>query len=402
MEKKKKVDWSALPKELWLTIGNCLDSRIDVLRFRSVCTLWRSSVPPFKQTTVPPLPHKFSSDAVAAGAEFQALLFQTTVYRMQPLVDGEPNSSNSKPWLLKLEESNSGESRLLHPITNSPLRYSPKAKNFNLLDFGVVELRKSYSLKYRQNNVIIACVNKVVVMGQTHLDNCGIFKIFDGGKLGYLRIGDEKWTHFDERNSHYDDIIVYKGQCYVVDRLGTIFWVSSELKVVPFSPPLCGFGGQKHLVESCGDLYVVDRCLDRERSERYHLEDNNVIFGLHNPVHPNPFFANAAVPEAIDFKVYKLDQEWARWVDVKNLGDQVFILSNDGSFSVSTRGLARVKGNCILFTDHRHAHLPGVAGSGARKCHSCVFDLEDGSIKNVAAFRACFMLWPPSSWLSPD
>ncbi|VVA40749.1 PREDICTED: F-box, partial [Prunus dulcis] len=139
-----------------------------------------------------------------------------------------------------------------------------------------------------------------------------------------------------------------------------------------------------------------------ERSERYHLEDNNVIFGLHNPVHPNPFFANAAVPEAIDFNVYKLDQEWARWVDVKNWRDQVFILSNDGFFSVSTRGLARVKGNCILFTDHRHAHLPGVAGSGARKCHSCVFDLEDGSIKNVAAFRACFMLWPPSSWLSPD
>ncbi|RXI06377.1 hypothetical protein DVH24_018419 [Malus domestica] len=50
-----------------------------------------------------------------------------------------------------------------------------------------------------------ALVNKVVVMDRTHLDDCVVFM------------------------------------------------------VIQFSPPLCGFGGLKHLVESCGDLYVVDR-----------------------------------------------------------------------------------------------------------------------------------------------
>lgn len=69
-----------------------------------------------------------------------------------------------------------------------------------------------------------------------------------------MRFGDEKGTHVDEQNCYYDDIIVYKGQSYAVDRWGTISRLNSELKVIQFSPPLCGFGGQKHLVESCGDL----------------------------------------------------------------------------------------------------------------------------------------------------
>ncbi|KAM1587692.1 hypothetical protein FF1_026823 [Malus domestica] len=69
------------------------------------------------------------------------------------------------------------------------------------------------------------------------------------------------------------------------------------------------------------------------------------------PAPPNP----SCVPfgaEAIDFQVYKLDQESGILV-VKNLGEQVFILRNDGCFSISARDFAGVGGNCILFIDHR-------------------------------------------------
>ncbi|RXH74950.1 hypothetical protein DVH24_029671 [Malus domestica] len=398
-------EWSDLPKELWPAIGNRLDNRLDVLRFRSVCKTWRSSVSPFQQPVTPPLPLSFSSppageDGGALQTQPKALLFQIKVYRMESLVGEKPNSS--KPWVVKFEESSSGDLRLLHPISNKPLRFSPASnslKEFNLLDFKMVELQKSYSLQFRNSlNVVTACVNKVVVMDAKKLNDCGIFMICNGGKLGFLRFGDEKWTHVDEQNSHYDDLIVYKGQCYVVDRWGTISWVNSDLNVIQFSPPLCGFGGRKHLVESCGDLFVVDRYLDKcemERFPEHNVENENVsVFGPNFQAPPHPF-ASSVDGEAVDFKVYRLDQEWGRWVDVKNLGDQVFILSNDGSFAVSTRDVGRVKGNCILFTDQKLPHLHGIGGS--KRCNTRVFMLESGIIRDGHALSAFNkMLHPPS------
>ncbi|KAK9948291.1 hypothetical protein M0R45_003875 [Rubus argutus] len=115
------VKWSDLPKELWPIIGKFLHTRIDVLRFRSVCSLWRSSRPPFERPRCcddpplvmedtsqnmcsfpntrppPPLPLKFSSAGAGdGGAKNQALLFQSTTYRMESLID-YPSGSQSKP-----------------------------------------------------------------------------------------------------------------------------------------------------------------------------------------------------------------------------------------------------------------------------------------------------------------
>ncbi|CAJ2662811.1 unnamed protein product [Trifolium pratense] len=45
------------------------------------------------------------------------------------------------------------------------------------------------------------------------------------------------------------------------------------------------------------------------------------------------------------FKVYKLDEEWGKWVDVKNLKDRAFILSKSCNFSVSTKELIGYQGN---------------------------------------------------------
>lgn len=143
--------------------------------------------PLFQRTILPPLPHMYSScssaSARAARTEIQAVLYPITVYRMEALVDGEPNSS--KPWLVKFEESPSGKLRLRHPITNSPLRNSPdgSSKQFNLLDFGIVELSKSYALKYRLNDFTVDCMNKVVVLNPTHLDNFTVMMMHGEGQL---------------------------------------------------------------------------------------------------------------------------------------------------------------------------------------------------------------------------
>ncbi|KAL6220767.1 hypothetical protein ACLB2K_008523 [Fragaria x ananassa] len=398
------VDWSDLPKEIWPIIGKFIHTRIDVLRFRSVCSVWRSSRPPFLRPPPPPLPLKFSPSA--ADPKLRALLFQNTTYRIEPIADHNRKcgacSKSKPPFLIKLEYNpNSGEMRLVHPVNSSPLRCyrNPKPKEFNLLDFQLVELRKSYVLKFGKNsNFNVKSVHRLVVVPSEFLefsDVSGIFMIYNGGRLAFVRFGDDKLTRVDE-NAHYDDIIVYKGQCYVVDKWGTISWISSGLQVIQFSPPLCGFGGQKYLgqkylVESCGDLYVVDQFFEKVT---YHDNvnrvlpqnlDNELMFWHHRNRQDDA--------DTIGFRVYKLDQEWGRWVDVKDLGDYIFILSNDGSFSVSSSEFGGVKGNCIFFSES--------VLSTSRTFYNRVFNLEDGRISSLVSLHSQ-MVHPPTSWLSPD
>ncbi|KAM5546919.1 hypothetical protein ABKV19_001443 [Rosa sericea] len=394
----ESVNWTDLPKELWPIITESFHSRIDILRFRSICSLWHSTLPPSERFSPPPFPLKFSSPSEDSPGN-HASLFQSTIYRMESCIDEDncgSSASNlcSKPWLVKFEEDpSSGIMRLLDPVTSSPLRYSPNTslKELNLLEYRIVELHKSYGLKFGENNVTINSVHNLVVLPRNNLDFgdvyvCAVFMIYNEGKLGFMRFGDEKLTHVDEENSYYDDIIVYKGQCYVVDKWGTISSINSALEVIQFSPPLsCGFGGQKHLVESCGDLYVVDQYYERV-SVRHGREDEYIFGKYHNSRYDS---------DAIDFKVYKLDQEWSKWDNVKNLGDHVFLLSKDGSFSVSTREFDGVKGNCIFFIER-------VSPTVRARYHSRVFDLEDGSMRDLASLPISRMVEPPSTWLSPD
>ncbi|KAM3757738.1 hypothetical protein ACB098_02G212300 [Castanea mollissima] len=336
---EREVDWSALPMEILLLIGKTLQDRIDVIRFRSICAPWRSSIPPLREVSpsLPlPLPYPYH-------------------LRLE-LADDDDNpkipTCSSNSWLVRVEEFEPGRTRLLNPFSSLHIRFLPDRfpKVINLLDSRVVEVSKAYELQY-SSGMPIAGVNKLTL----------IFALLNEGKLGHVKHGDKKWTLVDDHNFDYDDIIVYKGQSYVVDRLGTVSRINSSMKLIQFSPPFCGLGNQKHLVESCGELYIVDRYFEFNREGgRWHFD--------------------------LCFKVYKLDQEWGCWVMVKNLGDRVFILGNDCSFSVSAREFSECKGNSIYFTDGNDIG---------------VFYVENQRICMIVDYKdQCPIFCPPPSWLS--
>ncbi|KAB1223724.1 hypothetical protein CJ030_MR2G004730 [Morella rubra] len=263
-----EMEWSDLPKELLPMIGKSLETRVDVLRFRSGC-------------------------------------------------------------LIKVEESNPGELSLFDPLSNSRIRSSRtlNPKTLNLLNCRIVELTKACALSFfcpdgcrseagrnhESTTKAITGVDKVVMFPNspwTSADECAIFVLFLDGKLGFAKYGDEQLTPVSVWSPEFDDIIVYKGQFYVVDRLGIVSWIDcSSLKLVQYSPPLCGLGEQKHLVESGGALYVLDRYFDGER--RIQL-DNNFSVRVHN------------CPKTVGFQVYRLDEEWGQWIREKSLGDKAF------------------------------------------------------------------------------
>ena len=256
---EREVEWSALPMELLPLIGKTVQARIDVVRFRSVCASWRSSIPPLRGISSPlllPFPYPINS----AGG--QSFLSQSTIYRLEP-PDDNPNLStcSSKSWLVKVEEFEPGRVRLLNPLSSLHIRFLPDyfPKVINLLDFRVVQVGKAYKLQ-KSSGMNIAGVNKLVLFPNSAWTSCVedklIFGLFHEGKLGYVKYGDKNWTFVDDNNFYCDDITVYKGQSYVVDGLGTVSWIDSSMKLIQFSPPLplCAFGNQKHLVESCGEL----------------------------------------------------------------------------------------------------------------------------------------------------
>ena len=344
-EMGERVKWSDLPTVLLPMIGRSLDTRIDVLRLRSVCSSWRSSIPPFHPNS-PRFPLKFPNPDAATLTEpprwppRPAFLFQTTLYYIQTLNPSTSSTNLSKKgWLMKVDDSNLGKLRFVNPVLDSRTRYTiTRPKTLNLLNFRVVEFGKAYTLQFplpgpinKRRYAPFSSVKKLVVFPNsawTNADECSILMIFVDGKLGFAKPGDEKWTLVGE-SFNYDDVIVYRGQFYAVDTVGIVWWiVCSSLKLVQFLPPLRGLGSKKHLVVSCGALYVVDKCID--------VDDDTKV---------------------VAFEVYKLDEELGQWVLVKSLGDQVFVLGADCSFSVSARECSGYKGDSILKHHSIHDHF---------------------------------------------
>ncbi|KAE8010697.1 hypothetical protein FH972_007042 [Carpinus fangiana] len=375
---KMVVEWSGLPKELLETIGESLDSRLDVLRSRSVCSSWRSSIPPFHARS-PRFPLRFPPPYIAPPV----YLCESTLYLLQPLNPFPTSTSSScnKGWLIKVEDSNSGKLRLLDPLSNRYIGYFPLdyAKTLNLASFRITELSKAYTLR---DEIVIgptsnnerkcvpsyrfACGVKKALMipnsARTSADGCVVFAIFHIGKLAFAKFGDEEWTTVDDWIPFlYNDISVYNGQLHVVDRSGIVSRIEyPPSNLVQCSHPLTctASGSQKHLVESCGALYLVDR-FEYDGRLRY------------------------------CFKVYKLDAEQGQWDSVRSLGDRAFVLGTSSSFSVSAQEIFGYKRNCIYFTDEHRSQ-------------SCVFNLKDRSIGRLTFFTEhSHPFCPPPTWLSP-
>lgn len=405
------VPWSELPPEIWPAVGKHLHNYIDVLRFRSVCRSWRSSLPPFSQTS-PPLPLPFPSPYISPTLPLHAFLSQTTLYRLGPLNhQPTPNlSSSSSPTppngrLVKVEKSELGKMRFLHPLSKKIIPRnledpSEGHNEFNLLHLRIHELAVSYSLKYTDTTCVPG-ISKIVLFPNSSgsdVKDCTIIAVFEGGKLGFARSGDEKWTLIDEQNFHYDDVIVYNQQYYTVDRWGTVFWIDLSMRLVQFSPPLIGLGHQKHLVECGGELLVIDRFLNKERHfqpviaavEDAEVQQQQQPFII--PVRHTPY---NSLPKAVDFKAYKLDQEWGTWVELKNLRNQSIILGNDCCFSIEASEFEGCKKNCVYYTDVREDEF-------CKRSTSRVFDVEGKRFGNILGHpgRMIEIFNSPPIWLS--
>lgn len=147
MAETAESKWSQLPKDLLHNISKTFNTHLDVISVRSVCSSWRSSIPPFKKN--PPLPLNLPfpiapNPALNPNRRGHFSLTQSTIYILQNPNSSKSTASASKPWLIRVEETRRGKLRPLNPLSrilteNTPVAYP---KSLNLLDTRISEIGK--------------------------------------------------------------------------------------------------------------------------------------------------------------------------------------------------------------------------------------------------------------------
>ncbi|KAL6521430.1 hypothetical protein OROGR_017999 [Orobanche gracilis] len=269
----QRVEWLDLPTELWTIIAKHLildNTLFEVFRFRSICKTWRSAHP---------LPHRtpFAPQVcIPLGRLGKSFLLQTTMYRLEPLyapnINQDPSISSSKGWLIMLGESESVPLRLLNPFTSFLVSNIPQTRIFssvtlprvlNFMNFKVVKVLEAFNLSSKCN---ASYPLKLVLFPSFPVDGRMVCALFSSSNLCVPKMGDKKWTKikliYYQGFHGYCDIIIHKGQLYVIDDLGTIFWMNPlYMELVRFTQPLRSWynGKSKNMVEFDGRLRVVEK-----------------------------------------------------------------------------------------------------------------------------------------------
>ncbi|KAF3682240.1 putative receptor-like cytosolic serine/threonine-protein kinase RBK1-like [Capsicum annuum] len=397
MDSTVMAEWSQLPRELVELISKHLPTEADFLRFRSVCSSWRSSLPskpyPSSLSRFPILPN----DGIAENS-WGFKLSKSPIFLLR-----SPTSSDNHGWIIKLDRRETPQRmRLLNPLSRSHFKPVPAnfPKNLDSSQYPLLELCQEYTLQFikyrpRANSIADAgnlYMEKVAV--RLEVNGFVLLTIHVSGKLVMFRSGDTKWSIVDESSLPYDDVIMKDGIFYAVDNTGRGVLVKlscgspPELEVVANSV----FGGdKKFLVESCGDLLMVDKYLS------IGPEDD---FGYNENVEFYEEFDCFMSERTVRFKVYKLDGEMQRWVEVNSLEDRMLFVGDNCTFSALVSQLGSgCKGNCILFSDQFFCSENDNVGFW--KDHGIgVFSLENGSIGPISSYQGyAELLWPPPPWI---
>ncbi|KAG7658552.1 hypothetical protein ISN44_As01g055200 [Arabidopsis suecica] len=334
------VDWSTLPAELLHFIAARSFSLVEYKRFSSICVSWHSSVSGVKKNPFARRPlidfnpiapsetllgdHVYSSNPGAFLS--RAAFFRVTL-----------SSSPSKGWIIKSDlDTNSGRFHLLNPLSRFPLRIS--SKSLDLLDFTVSEIQESYAVlkdaKGRLPNPGYQRSALVKVKeGEDH--HHGILGIGRDGTINYWN--ENVLNGFKQMGHHFSDIIVHKGVTYVLDSKGIVWCINSDLEMSRYETSLdenMTNGCRRYymrFVDCCGELYVIKR-LPKENSRKR----KSTLFQ----------FSRTA-----GFKVYKIDKELAKWIEVKTLGDNAFVMATDTCFSVLAHEYYGCLPNSIYFIE---------------------------------------------------
>ncbi|KAK4433301.1 F-box protein [Sesamum alatum] len=423
------IPWSDLPRELVERIADCLDTETDVLRFRAVCSSWRSSTTPFKKFPSTPLklPFPFQAGGTSRvkhkGAYFS--LAERTVYGVQL-----PESKEPSFWLVKIERSGDGKLRILNTVSDSQIKILPETqlpKLLNTLDFRIYEVCKAYTLRYTnpakpKQNYEYKCVKKVVVSGDVKNDKYVIMAIDDVNKLWYIKSGDEKWTMVRDNcgSNNFLDVVNYKGQFYGIDVWGGTWVFDPMFNSTKITYNICRPASKRHLVDLYkGELFLVEEVTDKDKRvcTCYNFDDGCQCRFPRTPVRNT----------AVEITISRIDKGREEWVEEKTVDNQIIFIDRYICFRTEEKkahyhdndnygyddtwdyGYNYFECDCGVSSDDDAGTVDNFVPSddvklkfrGLHGHNTGVCDFATGKIGSLLMYpEYADIFWPPPSWLS--
>jgi hypothetical protein len=352
------ADWSQLPKDLLNLISERIDNDLDLIRFRSVCSSWRSSSIPNLHHHVS-LPFKFPHlkcsvyiNSYVNNEQVSDPLSKRNIFLIK--APQQQDETLIRPWLIRVTQNSSGKAKLYE----SPLIPFELPSNFSFS----IDLYKSSILNLGTDFILREpFIHPKKVVAVTPLI---LAILLHNGHLVLWRCGDDCWTNIPDV-SYIGDICIFKERIYAVEEMSrkTVTIGPEDLSVQVVAKDVLG-GDPKiqFLVESEGELLLVDV------SE--FVSDLGFI---------------------VDVDVFRLDEMEKKWVKLKSLGDRVLFCGNECLFSACASDLAVAEGNCVIFMDNVFFEDNKICDRSM-----CVFDLDQGRLLPLSDYPAYLNLfWPP-------
>ncbi|XP_042478809.1 uncharacterized protein LOC122059841 [Macadamia integrifolia] len=443
--------WSELPVDLVLMIGERLSLYADYVRFRSVCGSWYSALPktlrPHHQHDDQYFPFLLlpaceddddnDDDSSSCSVGLLSIAENSKIYHLRGLPIKEFRTmhyvGSSHGWVVTVDEA-TPSMYLIDPFSRTQLSLPPISTFRQQCWYG--KIYKECSIRGVCKLGESSCVQKVVLSSNPSslsysssssssslyvaaIAICGMYSV-----LAFSRPEDKAWSSFladNDNGERYTEVLFYKDILHVVTRTHYSHYIERYHidvdiggRVVPKDverirlPKGYNIRWKSYLVESRGNLLMVAREVKK--------------IALSNPI-LGPYGKRFFEEKTIGFRVFKLcppginngtDDEGgydgdeyhdderrkksSKWVQIKNLGDIVLFLGVNSSMSLSCHdfppGYAISRGNCIYFTHHNqvkgryHVNL-GWGYDIDAFGDMGVFYLKDGSIEPILPLQGC-------------
>ncbi|MCH82902.1 F-box protein [Trifolium medium] len=379
-----KSDWSELPKDLLNLISQQINNEVDLIRFRSICSNWRSSSIPIHHSNILPfkfplLEFPFNIDSINNNTSF-CNFSKCSYFLIKPPPQQQQKTLFRRPWLIRVIQNSSGKTKLSQfPLPRfdlpSPFQFSLDLNRFSVLHLGtgfIIDFEKGLIIDFEKgplpNNYLFP--KKVVAVTPRILAI-----LLYNNHLVLLRSGNERWT---DLLLSIEDICFFKGRIYAVEVSSKTVTIGPEdLSIRLVANHVLGGGGNiKFLVESEGEMLLVDIkesfCFDSYLEGAF----------------------DDAFKDALTIDVFRLDEKEKEWVELTSLGDRILFLGDRCSFSVSASDLSAAKGNCVVFMDDVFEDYM-LCEKGM-----CVFHFDQGQLSPLSDYPDYLNLFrPPPKWI---
>lgn len=433
-----EAQWSDLQPELVEAIGKRLETEIDVLRFRAVCTKWRSSRTPLKKWPCGNvrLPYPFSPSPGALTKSDSA--FFTLVERVVYRIERPDNTERPKFWVVKVERLSDGKFRMFNPASHHQiLAGEMMPRVVNTLDYRVTEVCKAYALEcvdfssnFREDGEYRHAYKKVVYRKGHENDEYSVMAIDEDNKLWYVKSGDERWTlvlssnGMNCRHCKYVDVVNLKGQFYAIDDWGNVWGFNSRFEWTVFVYSELHCSSERHLVESYdGNLHLVEA-----------ITGENICCSSGGVNRLTSYIVSEA---ALGIRIWILSRRDGQWGQPHPLNGPIMFTGDDCSFCLPSEEFDGSNGyrvfytnKCISFQTQDETNNPRLYDAECNCCSTCQnvvrvyqsFDPSDdvklkfrglhGHNTGVSDFRTgktgslllyheyADIFWPPPSWLT--